>query len=97
VNDDEQVGGLSNYTVTVKVIDPAHPKPSFADLCRANGWGPGTILSGDEGYGPTLIEVTAVGETNVLAVTLSHNGRPHGRHENNWSLSERRNWREVAE
>ncbi len=27
-----------------------------AETCRLNGWGVGTVLVGDEGYGPTTID-----------------------------------------
>jgi hypothetical protein len=58
-----------------------------ADICRTNRWGPGTQLVGDEGYGPTVIEITAVGERALLAVTISHNGVPEPvRRESNWTL-----------
>lgn len=39
-----------------------------ADVARANGWTVGTRLVGDEGYGPSTIEITAVGRDHVLAV-----------------------------
>jgi hypothetical protein len=47
--------------------------------CRRCGWHLTvavceTRLVGDEGYGPTVIEVTAVGESRILAKALSHNG-----------------------
>ncbi len=61
-----------------------------ADLCRARGWRVGTQLEGDEGYGPTVIEITAIGERKVLAKTIS----PKAREEKSWSLS-RRDWREI--
>lgn len=38
-----------------------------AELCRKNGWTPGTILEGDEGYGPERILITAIGEEFILA------------------------------
>jgi hypothetical protein len=31
-----------------------------------NGWGVGDILEGDEGYGPSLIKITSVGEERFL-------------------------------
>jgi hypothetical protein len=31
-----------------------------AQRCRKNGWGVGTRLIGDEGYGHTVIELTAI-------------------------------------
>lgn len=47
-----------------------------AGFARANGWGVGTRLVGDEGYGPTVIEITALGTSRVLARCISHNGQP---------------------
>ena len=64
---------MSKATVTVKVMDNHR---NDADIARENGWIPGTQLVGDEGYGPTVIEITAVGETHVLAKTISHDGKP---------------------
>jgi hypothetical protein len=49
---------------------------SAAEICRERGWGPGTRIVGDEGYGPTVIEITAVGHEEILAKTISHNGQP---------------------
>ncbi len=42
-----------------------------ADTVRANGWTIGTRLVGDESYGPTTIEITAIGRDQVLAVAVS--------------------------
>lgn len=70
-------------------------RPSSAEQCRQNGWGPGTRLVGDEGYGPTVIEITAVGESGILAKSISHNGEPGDEHEARWTLS-CREWQEVA-
>ncbi len=68
---------------------------SDADLCRRKGWLPGTRLVGDEGYGPTVIEITAIGEKELLAKTISHNGEPDSdRDESLWTLS-CRDWRPV--
>jgi hypothetical protein len=61
-----------------------------ADICRKNGWGIGTRLVGDEGYGPTVIEITGLGETHLLAKTISHNGKSELEHL--WTLS-CREWR----
>ncbi|AXQ65000.1 hypothetical protein SEA_RENAUD18_94 [Mycobacterium phage Renaud18] len=66
---------------------------SAAATARANGWTVGTRLAGDEGYGETIIEITAIGEEHVLAKTISHDGRP-GRGEGMWTFSCRK-WREV--
>lgn len=66
---------------------------SSADLCRANGWAAGTILEGDEGYGPERIRITAIGENEILAVRADD--KPgHFRGENSWCLR-CREWREV--
>lgn len=57
------------------------PGESSADACRRLGWGTGTRIVGDEGYGPTVITITAVGEEKILA-------RADGRdYENQWTLS----------
>lgn len=74
------------------------PFESAADKCRTNGWAVGTRLVGDEGYGPTVIEITAIGEESILAKTISHNGdpsKPFGNSETLWSL-EYRDWKVVA-
>lgn len=63
--------------------------------CRENGWGPRTRLVGDEGFGPTVIELTAVGERHVLAKQISHNGKPRDSYESCWTLA-CRDWKEVA-
>ena len=64
-----------------------------ADICRANKWGTGTILEGDEGYGPERIRITAVGECGILAVRVDD--RPgHFRSESSWTLT-CRDWKEV--
>lgn len=62
---------------------------SPAELCRRNGWGPGTRLAGDEGYGPTTIEITAVGRHSILAVVEGFTI------EQSWSLDQRE-WRVVS-
>jgi hypothetical protein len=67
---------------------------SDAAQCRKNGWKAGTRLVGDEGYGPTVIEITAVGRERILAVTISHNGEPADYDESDWTL-ECRKWRRV--
>lgn len=45
---------------------------SPADLCAVNGWKVGDRLVGDEGYGPTVIEITAIGWFEILAMQISH-------------------------
>lgn len=63
------------------------PGESPADACRRLGWTAGTRLVGDEGYGPTVIEITAIGERQILAKRISHNGKvPDWTRENSWVL-----------
>lgn len=44
------------------------------EVARLKGWSVGTRLIGDEGWGPTIIEITAIGERLVLAKSISQNG-----------------------
>ena len=64
------------------------PKETSAGYCRRMGWGPGAHIVGDEGYGPTTITITAVGQEDILA-------KADGRDENTWTL-EHRDW-QLAE
>lgn len=68
---------------------------SAADTCRTNGWIVGTRLAGDEGYGVTVIEITAIGEEAVLARQISHDGKPRNWNETSWALH-CRDWAVVA-
>lgn len=45
-----------------------------AEVARLKGWTVGTRLEGDEGSGPSVIEITAIGERAVLAKCISMNG-----------------------
>lgn len=74
----------------------SHPRRSYrtpdgcrneADYCRKNGLLPGTRLAGDEGYGVTIIEITALGERKLLAKQISHKGEPRQGSESSWTLS----------
>ena len=71
---------------------------SPAELCRERGWKAGTRIVGDEGRGPTVIEITAVGEEAILAKAISHNGEPLASSlgEGNWALH-CRDWRKVGD
>lgn len=64
-------------------------KYSDARLCRINGWKPGQLLVGDEGYGPTVIKITAIGEQAVLAMSITHNGKRTMDIEMCWTLKNR--------
>ena len=66
-----------------------------AIVCRERGWGPGTRIAGDEGYGETVIEITAVGEQRIMARMISHKGEiSRWASENMWVL-DGRDWRQV--
>jgi hypothetical protein len=47
-----------------------------ADVARAKGWGEGTRIVGNEGHGPTVIEITEVTRSRLFAKRISHNGVP---------------------
>lgn len=59
---------------------------SDAQKCRENGWKVGDRLAGDEGYGVTVIELTAIGESGILAKGISHKGEPVDWGESYWTL-----------
>lgn len=63
-----------------------------AEICRRNGWRKGTLLVGDEGYGPTVIRLTAIGESDVLARRVLQSGKTVDDNEGHWILT-CRNWR----
>jgi len=65
-----------------------------ARICKENGWGPGTRLVGDEGNGPTVIEITAIGEHSILAKQISQNGAKYLGTEGLWCL-DCREWKVV--
>lgn len=68
---------------------------SPAEHARANGWTVGTRLSGSEGFGVTVIEITAIGEQVVVAKTVSHKGVRNPRPwETTWHLGGRK-WTPV--
>ena len=65
------------------------------ETCRLNGWGVGTTLIGDEGYGPSTIRISAIGVELVLAVCLSHPGMLDCGEERMWTLH-CREWEKVS-
>jgi len=67
-----------------------------AETCRLNGWTVGTQLEGDEGYGPSVIQITAIGERDLLAKRIAYKGQPQVSRENSWTLS-CREWRKVGQ
>ena len=70
-----------------------------AETCRLNGWTVGDQLAGDEGYGPSIIEITAIGEERILARCLSHFRRGEkvecDERESSWTLV-CRDWRKIS-
>ena len=59
-----------------------------AETCRLNGWQVGTVLVGDEGYGPEKIKITAIGESLVLAKRIENTrGEQVEYHEGTWTFS----------
>lgn len=75
--------------------DLARKGLSDVGICLAKGWGPGTRLVGDEGSGPSIIHITALGASSILAVLVSHNGKTErDRTESLWTLRHR-DWIEL--
>jgi hypothetical protein len=68
---------------------------SYAGFCRRIGLETGDFLIGDEGYGPSVIMLTAIGERAILARCVSNVGKPEDGYESLWAL-DCRDWREVA-
>jgi hypothetical protein len=62
---------------------------SDAEECRDRGFKVGDRLVGNEGYGPTVIQLDYIGKTRILATEISHNGepRPMATPEDTWTLS----------
>lgn len=67
-----------------------------AQKCRKNGWNVGTLLVGNEGYGDTVIRITAIGRNNILAECVSHDEKSECGNESWWTLRHRK-WRRLAE
>lgn len=65
-----------------------------AAICCKNGWTVGTWLVGDEGYGPTVIRITAIGEEGILAIGVTHNGKTVNWGERCWTLR-CRDWKKI--
>jgi hypothetical protein len=71
-----------------------------ADAARTNGWEPGTVIVGDEGYGLDAIRIDYLGRTKVFATHLArHRGGAWQRgtgNESIWTLSCRW-WRRATD
>ena len=78
------------------VMSTRNDQRHAADVCREHGWRPGTRLVGSNGFGTTVIEITALGNRVILARIISQNGQPAAYDQDRvWRLSDR-DWREVA-
>jgi len=66
---------------------------SSAQFCRDMGWGVGQRLVGNEGYGDTTIEITAIGEESIFAKAIAGPGSSPIR-ESGWTLA-CRDWEPV--
>lgn len=47
-----------------------------AELCRANGWVVGDVLEADWIYGPTRVQLTAIGEELILGRLCGKESKP---------------------
>ncbi len=66
-----------------------------AEICQAKGFRVGDLIVGNEGYGDTVIQITAIGRDGILAVKLSHCDKHEVvDRESHWTLS-CRDWRHV--
>ena len=73
-----------------------HDNRHAADICRERGWSVGTCLAGDAGFGPTVIQITTLGDKVMLAKIVSHGCMSVVYHDAQaWSLS-LRDWRPVG-
>jgi DNA polymerase-3 subunit beta len=65
-----------------------------AVVAREHGWKIGTKLIADEGHGPEIIQITALGEGRLLAKSISRNGVAvtGDEHECSWTL-DLRDWK----
>lgn len=68
-----------------------------AEICRRNGWGVGTVLTSDAEHGKSMLRITAIGETQILAREISRDGHATtdlASRELCWALS-LREWRQA--
>ncbi len=66
-----------------------------AATCHKNGWKVGDHLMGDEGRGPEVIRITAVGEYSILARLVWTRGKIIRTAEHEWTLA-LRDWKKVV-
>lgn len=71
-----------------------HDPRSPADICRDRGWTVGTRIVGDEGYGPTVLVITAIGEHHILARPETPDTDSTRHREQSWAL-DCRDWQQI--
>lgn len=81
---------MSDTAIVSTENDPRPP----AVICRERGWGPGTLLAGDEGYGVTVIEIVCVHDHQLHARQVAHAGYAVNGDESSWVLF-CRDWRPI--
>jgi len=70
-----------------------------SEICRRNGWDVGTVLISEAAHGKSILRITAIGETHILAREVSRNGRATtdlASRELGWALAQRE-WRKGGE
>ena len=72
-----------------------HHTLTDAEVCRRNGWSVGTKLVGDEGFGPTVLTITAIGESCILTRPRRLGVRQGTTGEQIWTLRYR-DWQEYT-
>lgn len=59
-----------------RTVKTQNTRLSDAEICRRNGWKPGTLLSGTDKQGTSVICLTAIGEDTILAKKITQDGKP---------------------
>lgn len=63
-------------------------------MCRAHGWGPGTVITSAGQHGIVTLRITAVGEVAILARGIGPSGETS--RETVWNSLDHRFWREAV-
>ncbi len=78
-----------------KPVKTLNSELDAAEICRRNGWRKGTLLEGEEDGELDTIEITAVGEREILTKSVCASGAHTFDGEKMQDFS-RRDWRKVA-
>ena len=73
----------------MKTVKTLGSKMAPADICRANGWGAGTVLRGDK-FNSVTITITGIGEKKILARNVNDEW------EGTWTF-DNQEWSEVKD